>query len=56
MFFEETDDFLSSEQLDAGDGFLVSDGDTDLGGGHALFGHGDDEFGDGFGGVCDPAS
>ena len=56
VLLEETDDLLSGEELDAGDGFLISDGDTDLGGRHSLLCHGDDEIADGAGGVCDPTS
>jgi hypothetical protein len=55
VFLQETHDLLSGKQFDTGDSFLVSDGDTDLGGAHSLLGHGDDEIGDGPGGVCDPA-
>jgi len=56
ILLEETDDLLAGEELDAGDGFLVSDDDTDLGGRHTLFSHGDDQITDGSGGVCDPTS
>ena len=56
MLLEETDDLLTSEELDAGNSLLVSDDDTDLRGGHSLLGHGDDQIADGSGGVCDPAS
>jgi hypothetical protein len=30
VFLEESDDFLSSQELDTWDGFFVSDGNTDL--------------------------
>jgi len=46
---------LSGEELNAWDGFFVSDGDTDLGWGHALLGHGDDELRDTSWGVSDPS-
>ena len=54
IFLEQPDDLLASEQLDAGDCFLVSNGDADLGWGHALLGHGDDKLTDALGSVGNP--
>jgi len=56
MLLQKTYDLLSSEELDAGDGFLISDGNTDLGWRHSLFGHGDNKVRNRPGGVCDPTS
>ena len=35
---------MASKELNAGDGFLISDGNTDLRRGHTLLCHGDNEF------------
>ena len=56
VLLEESCHLLSSQELDTGDGFLVSDDDTNLRGRHTLFSHGDDQIADGSGGVCDPTS
>lgn len=54
VLLEEPDDLLAGEELDAGDGLLVSDDDTDLGWGETFLGHGDDKLADALGGVRDP--
>ena len=54
ILLEEPDNLLAGEELDAGNGLLVSDDDTDLGWGETFLGHGDDEFADALGGVGDP--
>jgi hypothetical protein len=54
ILLKETDDLLTSEELNAGNSFLISDSNTDLGRRHALLGHSNDEITDGSGSVCDP--
>ena len=54
VLLEDSEDLSTSEESDLRDTVLISQDDTDLGGGETLLGELDDEFSDSSGGKGDP--